>query len=184
MVVRKREIADCSMEEEGYVMSVAQELEGIASGRLDRIVMGKVSMNTDLLGAILEIIKRERIRTGLLLSVVGALREATFRNIKTMPADLKVEKKNRVYLKLSQQMELVSLTWWIATKQDGEPEVHAHFSVSTVIEDKVVTLGGHLTPGAITSIKVVVAIGVIEESDIKAVTDSRIGQMDVKMPLG
>jgi len=165
-------------------MSVAQELEGIASGRLDRIVIGKVSMNTDLLGAILKIIKKERIRTGLILSVVGALREATFRNIKTMPADLKVEKKHRVYLKLSQQMELVSLTGWIATKQDGEPEVHAHFAVSTVIEDKVVTLGGHLTPGAITSIKVVVAIGVIEESDIKAVADPRIGQIDVKMPLG
>ncbi|MGD0175885.1 MAG: PPC domain-containing DNA-binding protein [Candidatus Bathyarchaeia archaeon] len=163
-------------------MSDAQALEGIASCRLERIVIGKLTMNTDLLDGILELIRRERIRTGLILSVVGALREATFRNVKTMPPNLKVKKKHRVYLKLDQQMELVSLTGWVATKHDGYPEVHAHFSVSTVIDDKVMTFGGHLTRGAITSIKVVVAIGVIEESDIKAVMDSRIGQVDVKLP--
>jgi len=47
----------------------------------------------------------------------------------------------------------------------------------------VVTLGGHLTPGTITSIKVVVVIGVIEESNIKASIDPRLNQTDVKLPL-
>jgi predicted DNA-binding protein with PD1-like motif len=157
-------------------------LEGIASGRMERIVIGKLAMDTDLLEGVEELAKRERIRTGLILSGVGALKKATFRNVKTMPPDLKVKKQHRAYLELNQQMEIVSLTGWIGTKENGETEVHAHFSASTVIEDKIVTLGGHLIHGAIASIKVVVAIGVIEETNIRAVLDSRIDQIDLRLP--
>jgi predicted DNA-binding protein with PD1-like motif len=70
----------------------------------------------------------------------------------------------------------------VATKEDGNLEVHAHFSASTVIEDKVVTLGGHLIPGVITSVKVAVVIGVVEDTNIKAGLDPRINQMDVSLP--
>jgi predicted DNA-binding protein with PD1-like motif len=123
---------------------------------------------------------KEGIRTGVVLSGVGALRKATFRNLKILPPDLKVEKRHRLYLEMEQPMEIVSLTGWMATKEDGELEVHAHFSASTVIEDKVVTLGGHLIPGVITSVKVVVVIGVIEETNIRARLDSRINQIDME----
>lgn len=157
-------------------------LEGIGTGRIERIVVGKLAIDIDLLAGILELIRRERIRTGLILSAVGALKKATFRNVKTMPPGLKVKREHRLYLELEQPMEIVSLTGWIAAKDDGEAEVHSHFSASTVMKDKVVTLGGHLTPGTITSIKVVVAIGVIEETNIKAALDSRINQIDVKLP--
>lgn len=77
-------------------------------------------------------------------------------------------------------MEIVSLTGWIATGEEGGAEVHAHFSASTVMEDRVVTLGGHLVPGTLTSIKVVIAIGVVEETNIRAGLDPRINQIDVK----
>jgi predicted DNA-binding protein with PD1-like motif len=154
--------------------------EGIGKGRLDRIVMGKLGMDIDLLEGIQELIKREGVRTGVILSAIGALRKATFRNLKILPPDLKVEKDHRLYLELEQPMEIVSLTGWMATKEDGEIEVHAHFSASTVMENKIVTLGGHLTPGTITSVKVVIVIGVIEDSNIKAGLDPRINQIDVK----
>lgn len=157
-------------------------LEGIGTGRIERIVVGKLAMEADLLEGILELVKREGIRTGLILSAVGALRKATFRNVKRMPPDLKVKEEHRVYLQLNQPMEIVSLTGWVAAKENGGVEVHAHFSASTVMEDKVITLGGHLIPGAITSIKVVVAIAVIEESNIQAAVDSRIDQIDLKLP--
>jgi predicted DNA-binding protein with PD1-like motif len=97
-----------------------------------------------------------------------------------VPPDLKVEKRHRLYLELEQPMEIVSLTGWIATREDGETEIHAHFSASTVINDQVVTLGGHLTNGVITSVKVVVVIGVIEDTDIRAGLDFRLNQFDVK----
>jgi predicted DNA-binding protein with PD1-like motif len=129
-----------------------------------------------------ELAKEEKVQTGIILSAVGALKKATFRNLKVLPPDLKVEKRHRLYLELEQPMEIVSLTGWIATREDGEAEVHAHFSASTVIQDRVTTLGGHLTPGIITSIKVVIVIGVIEDTNIKAGLDPRINQIDVRLP--
>jgi len=163
----------------GNVLSL---LEGIGKGRMGRIVMGKLGMNIDLLQGIEELVRRERIRTGVILSGIGALKKATFRNLKVLPPDLKVENHHRLYLELEQPMEIVSLTGWIATREDGEAEVHAHFSASTVIQDQVVTLGGHLTPGTSTSVKVVIVIGVIEETNIKAGLDRRINQIDVELP--
>ena len=91
-----------------------------------------------------------------------------------------MEKHHRLYLELEQPMEIVSLTGWMATKEDGEIEVHAHFSASTAVEDKIVTLGGHLIPGTFTSVKVVIVIGVIEDSNIKAGLDPRINPIDLK----
>ena len=155
-------------------------LEGIGKGRIDRIVMGKLRMNIDLLQGIEELVKAEEVRTGVILSGVGALKKATFRNLKVLPPDFKVEKHHRLYLVLDQPMEIVSLTGWIATGEEGGAEVHAHFSASTVIEDRVVTLGGHLVPGTLTSIKVVIAIGVVEETNIRAGLDPRINQIDIK----
>ena len=157
-------------------------LEGIGRGRMDRIVMGKLSMDIDLLEGIQELARKEEIQTGVILSAVGALKKATFRNLKILPLDLKVENQHRLYLELEQPMEMVSLTGWIATREDGDTEVHAHFSASTVIEDKIVTLGGHLVPGTLTSVKVVIVIGIIEETNIKAGLDPRINQVDVKFP--
>lgn len=157
-------------------------LEGIGRGRMDRIVMGKLDMDIDLLEGIHELARKEEIQTGVILSAVGALKKATFRNLKILPLDLKVENQHRLYLELEQPMEIVSLTGWIATREDGGTEVHAHFSASTVIEDKIVTLGGHLIPGTLTSVKVVIVIGIIEETNIKAGLDPRINQVDVKFP--
>lgn len=154
-------------------------LEGIGRGRLDRIVMGKLRMDVDLLEGIEELVKKERIQTGVILSGIGALKKATFRNLKVLPPDLKVEKHHRLYLELEQPMEIVSLTGWIATRENGEPEIHAHFSASAVINDQVATLGGHLTPGTITSVKVVIVIGLIEDTDIRAGLDPRLNQIDV-----
>lgn len=155
-------------------------LEGIGRGRMERIVMGKLKTDIDLLEGIHELAKKEKIRTGIILSGIGALKKAMFRNLKFLPPDLKIEKHHRLYLELEQPMEIVSLTGWMATREDDNLEVHAHFSASTVMEGKVVTLGGHLIPGVITSVKVVVVIGVIEETNIKAGLDPRINQMDVK----
>ncbi len=155
-------------------------LEGIGWGRMNRIVAGKLAMNIDLLAGIEELVKRERIQTGFILSGIGALKKATFRNLKILPSDLKVERDHRLYLDLEQPMEIVSLTGWIASQADGTPEIHAHFSASTVLDEKVVTLGGHLTTGTITSVKVIVFIGVIEDTNIQAGLDPRLQQVDIR----
>jgi len=156
-------------------------LEGVGRGRMNQIIMGKLRMDCDLLEGIKELAIKEKIQAGVILSAVGALKKAIFRNLKTLPPNLKIEKQHRLYLELEQPLEIVSLTGWMATKEDSDLEIHAHLSASTVIQDQIITLGGHLTPGVITSVKVVIVIGVIEESNIRAGLDSRINQIDVKL---
>jgi predicted DNA-binding protein with PD1-like motif len=156
-----------------------QFLEGIGKGRIDRIVMGKLKIGADLLGAIEELAREEKIRTGIILSGIGALEKAVFRNAKVIPPDYKMDDKYRLFLEVKTPLELISLSGWIATTEKGELNVHAHFMASTVIDEKVVSLGGHLTRGTITSIKNVVTIGVIEDGNIVASLDPKLNQVDI-----
>ncbi len=154
-------------------------LERTGSFQFSRIVMGKLKVGTDLLEGIKEIARQEKIRTGVILSGLGALSKGVFRNAKIMPPDYKMKDEYRVYLELEKAMELVSLPGWIATKENGEIEVHAHFTASLVLDDKITTMGGHLTAGTTASIKVVIVIGVIEDSRIKAAVDPNINQNEI-----
>jgi predicted DNA-binding protein with PD1-like motif len=154
-------------------------LERTGSFQFSRIVMGKLKVGTDLLEGIKEIARQEKIRTGVILSGLGALSKGVFRNAKIMPPDYKMKDEYRVYLELEKTMELVSLPGWIATKENGDIEVHAHFTASLVLDDKIATMGGHLTSGTIASIKVVIVIGVIEDSRIKAAVDPNINQSEI-----
>ncbi|GAI03925.1 unnamed protein product, partial [marine sediment metagenome] len=123
--------------------------------------------------------KRENIRTGVILSGIGALEKGVFRNAKVIPPDYKMEDKYRLFVDIEKPLELVSLGGWIATTRNGELNIHAHFLATTIIDDEIVSLGGHLTKGTITSIKVVVVIGAIEDTNIKAALDPKVNQINV-----
>ena len=154
-------------------------LEGTGEGKIGRIVAGKLKIGVDLLEGIGELARRENITTGVILSGIGALKKGIFRNVKVMPPDYKMEDNYRLYVDIEKPLELVSLSGWIATTIDGKLNIHAHYSATTIIDDKLVSLGGHLIKGTITSIKVVVIVGVIEDTNIKAVLDPRINQIDL-----
>jgi len=76
-------------------------------------------------------------------------------------------------------MELVSLTGWIAPNAGGGVEVHAHFAASTVQDETVVTMGGHLTEGTICGIKCVIAILVTEGDGFQAGHDKKTQSADL-----
>lgn len=157
-----------------------QYLEGIGTGKIECIVMGKLKIGVDLLEGIQEIAKAEKIKTGIILTGIGALQKAVFRNAKVIPADYKMKDEYRVFVEIDRPLELVSLNGWLATTAENELNVHAHFVTTTVIDGEMVTLGGHLIPGTITSIKNVVVIGVIADTNITAALDSKLDQIDVK----
>ncbi len=160
-------------------MSQSGLLERSGSAHISRVVMGKLRIGVDLLEGIRELVVKEHIRSGVILSGIGALKRAVFRNAKVIPADFKMEDKYRTYIEIDQPLELVSLPGWVSTREDGKTEIHAHFTASTVMEDRIVTLGGHLTNGTITSIKCVVMIGVFDDGKIQAANDPAINQMEI-----
>jgi len=143
-------------------------LAEIGSQKVERMVQFRVKEGSDLLKAIGEAVKTENIQNGVIVSGLGALKKAVFRNLKRFPDRFPVKPEDRLYLELEKPMELVSLVGWIASREDGVPEIHAHFSASTVEGDNVVTMGGHLTEDTITGIKVVISILVLEPGSLYA----------------
>ncbi len=130
----------------------------IARGTAGDIVVFKPRMGVELLSSIEEACRQQSITQGVILSGVGALKRAVFRNVREFPDSFPVSPANRLYYEIEQPLELLSLTGWIAQKQDSSLLIHAHFSASTVMDGKVVAMGGHLSEGTITWIKVVVTL--------------------------
>jgi predicted DNA-binding protein with PD1-like motif len=95
------------------------------------------------------------------------------------PEKFPVNPEDRLYLEVTAPMELVSLTGWIAPRADGGAEIHAHFAASTVRDDTVVTLGGHLTEGTVCGIKVVVAILALGADQARAAMDPHSRSLDI-----
>jgi len=137
-------------------------LEGISSGSFKRIILARIPIGVDLLEAIHEVVRREKVQKGLILMGIGALKRAVFRNLKVFPREYPVTAKDRLYLAVERPLEIVSLSGYIVPRMNGEPNVHAHFSASTVVGKTLVTYGGHLDEGTITFVKAAVAIGELE----------------------
>ena len=148
---------------------------------IQRIVQCRIMEGADLLLGIKEAVEKENIGTGVIVSGIGALEKAIFRNLKRFPDQYPVQKSDRIYLVIEQPMELVSLGGWIARTAQEELEVHAHFSASTVQGETVTTLGGHLTEGTRAGIKVVVSIAVLEDGKAFAGYDERTRSLDLFM---
>lgn len=154
-------------------------LASIGSQQIRRLVQFRAKPGVSLLGAIESAAASEDVRAGVIVSGLGALRRAVFRNLKDFPAQLPVKPQDRLYLDISRPMELVSLTGWIAPRQDGATEIHAHFSASMVKNETVVTLGGHLTHETECGIKVVVALLVVAPEEVMAAGDPDSRSMDI-----
>jgi predicted DNA-binding protein with PD1-like motif len=156
-------------------------IDCIGSSPVRRVLQFRIKPGSDLLEAIAEALKREGVRAGVFVSGLGALRKAIFRNLKVFPEKFPVTPEDRLYLEITTPMELVSLTGWVAPRDDGGVEIHAHFAASTVRDETVVTLGGHLTEGTLCGIKVVVAVLVIGEERVRAAVDPPTKSFDISL---
>jgi predicted DNA-binding protein with PD1-like motif len=144
------------------------------------MVQFRIKPGADLLQAISEAVEAGGVKAGVLVSGLGALKKAVFRNLKVFPEKFPVTPEDRLFLRIAAPMELVSLTGWIAPRlEGGGSEIHAHFAASTVQNDTVVTLGGHLTEGTVCGIKVVVAILAIDERSTWAAMDQGSKAFDI-----
>ena len=160
-------------------------IEGSGFARIQRLFQFRIKPDADLFRAILEAVSAEGIRAGVFVSGLGALKKAIFRNLRVFPKKFPVTDEDRLYLEVTTPMELVSLTGWIAPNAGGGVEVHAHFAASTVQDETVVTMGGHLTEGTVCGIKCVIAVLVIDEDGIHADHDEKTKSCDLFfMPQG
>ncbi|HHV06919.1 MAG TPA: DNA-binding protein [Firmicutes bacterium] len=147
---------------------------------IDQIIQIKIPKGVDLSCAIQESVEQNNIDSAVILSGIGALKKGVFRNLRVEPKKYPVTNQDRLYLVVKKPLELVSLTGWVAQRTDGKIEVHAHFAASYVEGDTVRTVGGHLTEGTETSIKVIVTLGILKECQ-KAAVDPLHQQWDLDL---
>ena len=100
-----------------------------------RLIAGRLAHGKDLLEAIEEICKKNKIKMGK-VSAIGAVSQAAFGYY---------DQGKKKYLKktLRRKLEIVSCIGNISLK-DKKPFVHAHIALSN---SKGEVLGGHLVPG-------------------------------------
>ena len=112
------------------------------------MIVARLKPGSDLLGSLQEIVAREGVKAGVILSGVGLLGEARLRNCKSLPEEYPITDENRTYLSFSRPMEILSLSANI-TMAEGKPLVHAHVTLSHVEGDEIGVIGGHLIEGCI-----------------------------------
>ncbi len=70
----------------------------LGAGSLGRVIALHLAPDTDLLKAIKEVIKGEKITSGLILSGAGSLKQCVLRNVRTFPERFPITDQNRVYV--------------------------------------------------------------------------------------
>lgn len=133
-----------------------------AIGKIARVFVAKVEPDNDLLIALRDIVAKEGIKSGTILSCVGSLKRLKLRNLKTFPKQFPVKDENRFYRVIEKPFEILALSGNIAQKDTGEVVIHAHIAVSSVRNEEVITMGGHLVEGNITYVMVEVIIAELE----------------------
>lgn len=148
-------------------------------GEIKDILQFRAKENKDLLEVITKAVLENEIRSAIIISGIGALSKAVCRNLKLFPREYPVRDKDRIFYQIERPLELLALSGWIARKPNGEPEVHAHFTVSTIEGEEVQCFGGHLTKGTITGIKVVVALAILDKDNFYADFDENTKSIDL-----
>jgi len=129
------------------------------SGQFERVVVVRVKYQADLLAGIESIVKKEKIRNGVILSGVGSLRGYHIHTVsnRTFPS------KNTFVRDPTAPADLVGMNGYII---DGK--IHAHVTLAT--PDKA--FGGHLEPGNEVFTFAVITIGVLnDKTDLSRLDD-------------
>ncbi len=121
-----------------------------------RVIVAKIEPNEDLFDAIKELIKKHKIKSGL-INVIGALKQFTI-------GYFDIEKKKYNFKTFDEDIELISCMGNIAFK-DNEPIIHLHVSVG---KDDYSIIGGHLSQPSVVSITAEVYIYEINQTLTRA----------------
>ena len=129
------------------------------SGHFERVLILRFKYDTDLLAGIEKMVKQEKIRSAVILSGIGSVRNYHVHAVsnRTFPS-------KDVYVKdPTGPADLVSMNGYVV---DGR--VHAHLTLAS--PDKA--FGGHLEPGTNVFTFAIITLGVLDESaDLRHVDD-------------
>lgn len=141
----------------------------MGKGKLGRVLVMRLAPGCDLLKSLKEIAEKEDLQSGVVLSGVASLSQATLRNVRLFPEEFPIADRHRIYSPKKEPLELLSLSGNIGRK-DGEVHIHCHITVSSGLEDGR-AYGGHLIEGCVIFSTGEVVIAEIAGIQMKRNTD-------------
>lgn len=120
----------------------------VGVGTLGRLVAFHMDPGVDVLKGIEAVVESQGLRSAVILSGAGSLRQAVLRNVCSIPDHFPITDANRVYVAKDEPLELLSLTGNVAVRHDGRTVVHGHLTISSGRQDGL-AFGGHLVEGPI-----------------------------------
>lgn len=130
------------------------------SGKFERIVVMRMKFKSDLLHGMEELVKKEHIQNGVILSGIGSLRGYSVHNVASRDyptADVFTSVPNTA-------ADLIGMNGLIVNGK-----IHAHIMMG--IGDKALAYAGHLEPGTEVLTYAVVTVGVLN-ADLGRVDDA------------
>lgn len=118
-----------------------------AKGELGQVIALRLPPGADVHATLVEVARREKIASGLILSGLGSLRQVILRNVRLFPRGFPIQDRHRIYAPKTEPMELLALSGNIS-RRDGEVHVHVHAVVSSGLEEGL-AYGGHLLEGCL-----------------------------------
>jgi predicted DNA-binding protein with PD1-like motif len=128
------------------------------SGQFDRIVVIRVKNKVDLLHGIQEMVKKEKIKNGVILSGIGSLRGYHVHQINNRDFPT----RNIFTKALTTPCDLVGMNGYVVNGV-----VHAHMMLGTGEK----AINGHLEPGTEVFTYAIVTVGVMNGTDLGKVDD-------------
>jgi len=118
------------------------------SGKAGRIIVARLMPESDLLLSLRKLAEEENVKAGVILSGVGLLRKARLRNCKVLPKEYPITDLNRTFTSFERPLEILGLSGNVS-EVEGKPWIHAHITLSNVINGEISVVGGHLIEGCI-----------------------------------
>jgi uncharacterized protein len=125
--------------------------------RIDRLVLVRMKNGTDLLKGLEEAIRREKIRSAVIVSAIGSVTSYHVHVVdnKTLPP-------KDAYLKADEPMDIGSTQGYVI---DGR--LHCHI----VLGDKKRTFAGHLEPGNKVFTFAAITLAVLDAGELEGIDD-------------
>jgi predicted DNA-binding protein with PD1-like motif len=117
-------------------------------GQSGRVIVARLKTGSDLYLSLQEIVLKYGVKAAVILSGVGLLSKARLRNCKNLPEEFPITDQNRYYASFEIPLEILGISGNISMAE-GKPHVHAHMVLSSVDDEKIRVIGGHMIEGSI-----------------------------------
>ncbi|MCX8189149.1 MAG: DNA-binding protein [Nitrososphaeria archaeon] len=111
-----------------------------------RILVARLKTGSDLLLSLKEIVEKNGISAGVILSGVGLLEKACIRNVKVIPERFPILDEHRIIVSFNGPLEILSLSGNISLTEN-KPSLHVHATLSYYNGASIKVVGGHVIEG-------------------------------------